>query len=200
VIEAILKIVLAWLLGSVVGSLVLGRLRGTPDIRTQGSGNAGGTNAWRTQGAAFALAVLCIDMGKGWLAVRGLAAKSATPWLPLGCAAAVVLGHVYPAWFGLRGGKGMATFVGTLAALAPALLIPLAVAWVLVLGVSGFVGLASMVSVAAAASWQELAGMPSPLNAFLVIASLFMIWTHRQNIARLRAGTETRLRLPWRAK
>jgi glycerol-3-phosphate acyltransferase PlsY len=105
---------------------------------------------------------------------------------------------VYPAWFGLRGGKGMATVVGALSALAPTLLIPLAVSWLGVLALTGFVGLASMVSVAAMASWQELAGVPSPLNVFAVTAALFMIFTHRQNIARMRAGTEPRLRPPRR--
>jgi glycerol-3-phosphate acyltransferase PlsY len=216
VIDVALKIVLAWLLGSLVGSLLLARLRGGPDIRTLGSGNAGSTNAWRTQGAAFGLGVLLIDVGKGWLAVRAVAPATlpaslttawpmlrpnptATLWLPVACAAAAVVGHVYPAWFGLRGGKGMATVVGALAGLAPVLLIPLAVAWVVVLGLSGFVGLASMLSVAAAATWQQFAGVPSPLNVFVVAATLFMIVTHRQNIARMRAGTEPRLRSAWRA-
>jgi glycerol-3-phosphate acyltransferase PlsY len=194
-----LKIVLAWLLGSLVGSLVLGRLRGAPDIRNLGSGNAGATNAWRTQGAGFGLGVLIIDMGKGWLAVRALAPPpNVTLWLPVGCAAAAVVGHVYPAWFGLRGGKGMATVVGAVGALAPSLLIPLALAWVLVLALSGLVSLASMVSVVTMASWQELAGASSPLTAFAMAAALFMIFTHRQNIARMRAGTEPHLRSPRR--
>ena len=195
-----LKILCAWLLGSLVGSLILGRLLGGPDIRTVGSGNAGGANAWRTRGAGFGLGVLIIDVGKGWLAVRVLAPPpNATAWLPVTCAAAAVVGHVYPAWFGLRGGKGVATLIGTVSALAPALLIPMAVSWILVLAISGFVGLASMVSVVIMASWQELAGVPSPLNAFLAAAALFMIYTHRENIARMRAGTEPRVRAPRRA-
>ena len=195
-----LKILCAWLLGSLVGSLILGRLLGGPDIRTVGSGNAGGANAWRTRGAGFGLGVLIIDVGKGWLAVRVLAPPpNATAWLPVTCAAAAVVGHVYPAWFGLRGGKGVATLIGTVSALAPALLIPMAVSWILVLAISGFVGLASMVSVVTMASWQELAGVPSPLNAFLAAAALFMIYTHRENIARMRAGTEPRVRAPRRA-
>jgi glycerol-3-phosphate acyltransferase PlsY len=204
------KVVLAWLLGSLVGSLILGRLRGGPDIRALGSGNAGSTNAWRTRGAAFGLGVFVIDVGKGWLAVRVIAPASPgwanlgwpvfrpspmlAPWLPVACAAAAVAGHVYPLWFGLRGGKGMATLVGALGALAPLLLIPLAVAWVVVLGVSGFVGLASMASVATAAAWQALTATPSPLTVFLLAATVFMVFTHRANIARMRAGTEPRRR------
>jgi acyl phosphate:glycerol-3-phosphate acyltransferase len=204
-----LKIVLAWLLGSLVGGLILGRLRGGPDIRSQGSGNAGSTNAWRTRGAAFGLGVFVIDAGKGWLAVRALAPAAPgwsslgpvfrpspllTPWLPVACAAAAVAGHVYPVWFGLRGGKGMATLVGTLGALAPLLLVPLALAWVVVLSVSGFVGLASVLSVATAAAWQALSASPAPLTVFLLAATAFMVFTHRANIARMRAGTEPRRR------
>jgi len=202
-----LKVVLAWLLGSLVGSLILGRLRGGPDIRALGSGNAGSTNAWRTRGVPFGLSVFIIDAGKGWLAVRAIAPAAPAwsslgplfrpsaplaPWLPVACAAAVVAGHVYPVWFGLRGGKGMATLVGTLGALAPVLLIPLALAWLLVLGISGFVGLASMASVATAAAWQVLTATPSPLTVFLLAATVFMIFTHRANIARMCSGTEPR--------
>jgi acyl phosphate:glycerol-3-phosphate acyltransferase len=204
-----LKIVLAWLLGSLVGGLILGRLRGGPDIRSQGSGNAGSTNAWRTRGAAFGLGVFVIDAGKGWLAVRALAPAAPgwsslgpvfrpsplrTPWLPVACAAAAVAGHVYPVWFGLRGGKGMATLVGALGALAPLLLVPLALAWVVVLSVSGFVGLASVLSVATATAWQALSASPAPLTVFLLAATAFMVFTHRANIARMRAGTEPRRR------
>jgi acyl phosphate:glycerol-3-phosphate acyltransferase len=201
--ELALKIVLAWSLGSLVGALVLAGLCGGPDIRTLGSGNAGSTNAWRTQGAGFGLGVLIIDLGRGWLTVRVIPIlgpnPTANPWLPVACATAVVLGHVYPAWFGLRGGKGMATVVGVLGGPAPILLVPLAVAWVVTLALSGFVGLASMVSVATAASWQEIVGVPSPMSAFVVGAALFMIFTHRQNIARMGDGTEPRLRSAWRA-
>ena len=204
-----LKIVLAWLLGSLVGSLILGRLHGGPDIRALGSGNAGSTNAWRTGGAGFGLGVFIIDAGKGWLAVRAIAPAAPgwsslgpvfrpspllAPWLPVACAAAAVAGHVYPVWFGLRGGKGMATLVGALGALAPLLLIPLAVAWLVVLGVSGFVGLASMASVATAAAWQALTSPAAPLTAFLLAATVFMVFTHRANIARMRSGTEPRRR------
>ena len=194
-----LKVVLAWLLGSLVGSLILGRLRGGPDIRALGSGNAGSINAWRTRGAAFGLGVFIIDAGKGWLAVRVIAPAAVlwpspllAPWLPVACAAAAIVGHVYPAWFGLRGGKGMATLVGTLGALAPLLLVPLAIIWLAVLGVSGFAGLASMVSVAATAAWQAVIAGSSPRTVFLLAATLFMIFTHRGNIARMRAGTEPR--------
>src|SRR5215469_14918095 len=113
--EIVVKVLLGYLLGSVVGSLVVGRLRGGVDIRTLGSGNAGGTNALRTQGKTFAAWVLLIDIGKGWLAA-GLIARMLLPgvtmaaeevriWLPVACGVAAIVGHIYPAWHGFRGGK-----------------------------------------------------------------------------------------------
>jgi glycerol-3-phosphate acyltransferase PlsY len=192
-----LKVVLAWLLGSLVGGVILGRLCGGADIRALGSGNAGSTNAWRLRGPAFGLGVFVIDAAKGWLAVRILApafrpTPALAPWLPVACAAAAIAGHVYPVWFSFRGGKGMATLIGAVAAFAPVLLIPLAITWMAVLGVSGFVGMASMLSVGATAVWQGVTAGQTPLTVFLVAATVFMIFTHRANIARMRAGTEPR--------
>jgi len=201
--------VLAGLLGSLVGSLILARLRGGPDLRAVGSGNAGSTNAWRTHGAGFGMGVFIIDAGKGWLAVRAIAPSNPgwaslgpvfrpspqlAPWLPVACAAAAVAGHVYPVWFGLRGGKGMATLVGAIGGLAPILLVPLSIAWLVVLGVSGFVGLASVTSIAISAAWTAVAASDFPLTIFLLAATGFMVFTHRANFTRMRAGTEPRRR------
>src|SRR4051812_2659993 len=120
-----LKVLLAYLLGSVVGSLVVGRLRGGVDIRKMGSGNAGSTNALRTQGLAFGIWVIIIDVAKGWLAAAWLpgvaipgitaASPAAAAWLPAVCAFAAIVGHVFPVWHGFRGGKGVATLVGAYA-------------------------------------------------------------------------------------
>lgn len=206
------RALIAYLLGSLVGSLVLGRLKGV-DIRTQGSGNAGATNALRTQGKAFALAVLLIDFGKGliaagliaWLPLPGL---HNNPTLSLGwgaaaCGAAAVLGHVYPVFFRFRGGKGMATYVGALAALSPlALLAGLAV-WAGTLALSGYVSLATVVSVWAVALFALGSdGARSPVFAFALALALFILYTHRSNLRRLRHGTENRFErarlLHWR--
>src|SRR5579871_4691792 len=124
-----IRCLLAYLLGSLMGSLIVGRLYGGVDIRTVGSGNAGGTNALRTQGKVFALWVMLIDVGKGVLAtavVPGLPLpfSSSAPPLDLGwtaalCGALAVFGHVFPLFFGFRGGKGAATFLGCVAVLMP---------------------------------------------------------------------------------
>ena len=117
-IELVLKGALSYLLGSVIGSLTIARLTGGADIRTLGSGNAGATNALRTQGMKVGLAVLVIDLAKGWIATAVIAhlplpaalmpadADSLAAWRAPLCGIAVMLGHVYPLWYGFRGGKG----------------------------------------------------------------------------------------------
>ena len=149
------KSLIAYLLGSLLASLILGRIRGV-DIRKMGSGNAGATNALRTQGKVFGLAVLLLDIGKGVLAVRWVPGLSlpgvgvdpglSREWLTLACGFAVIVGHVYPVWFGFRGGKGVATMVGVIGALEPRLLLPLVACWFAVVLLTGYVGLASMVA------------------------------------------------------
>src|SRR3954469_18730670 len=149
-----LKVLLAYLLGSVVGSLVVGRLRGGVDIRKLGSGNAGSTNALRTQGVAFGIWVIIIDVAKGWLAAAWLpglrlpgiepGAPALAAWLAPACALAAIVGHVFPVWHGFRGGKGVATLVGAYAGLQFSLLAPLVVSWLVLVVVSGFVGLSSI--------------------------------------------------------
>lgn len=202
---------LAYLLGSVNGSLLVGRLRGGVDIRTLGSGNAGSTNALRTQGKRFALAVLAIDLAKGWLAARLPAFLALAPgwptggeaglraWAPATCAIAAVVGHVYPLWHGFRGGKGAATLVGAVAGLAPALLAPLLVAWLACVMIFGFVGLATIVAaiILPAAVLAARSQPSAPLLVFGLAVAALVIFTHRGNIARMRAGTEPRAQRLW---
>ena len=204
-----LKVLLAYLLGSVVGSLIVGRLRGGVDIRLMGSGNAGSTNALRTQGVAFGVWVIIIDVVKGVLAaasiprlaIPGIAPASgeAADWLPAACGFAAIVGHVFPVWHGFRGGKGVATLVGAYAGLQPVLLAPLVASWFAVIVVSGFVGLSSI-----AASL----GMPvylllrdgarlTPLLGFSLACAALVIYTHRGNVRRMRAGNEPRARKLW---
>jgi glycerol-3-phosphate acyltransferase PlsY len=206
VTELIVKGALAYLLGSVVGSLLIGKFRGI-DIRTMGSGNAGATNMLRTQGKAVALAVLVIDFLKGWLATAVLAAwrppgAAADPalhaWCISVCGLAVMIGHVYPLWYGFRGGKGVATFLGAVLGVSPMLALVAVAVWVVVVIVFGFVSLGSMLAAAAVAVVIATGSTErQPLLLFGVLAALLIIYTHRANIARLRAGSESRARRLW---
>jgi glycerol-3-phosphate acyltransferase PlsY len=208
VLELGLKCLFAYFLGSLSGALLLGRLRGV-DIREQGSGNAGGTNALRTQGVLFALGVVVIDVGKGviaagWLPQWVIPGVGVDPgvdraWLAVACGVAAVFGHVWPMWYDFRGGKGAATLGGVLLPLAPWLLVPVLATWLVVVMLSGYVGLGTMVAALAAPVALLVSGreLSWPLLTFLVSMSLFVIWTHRSNIARMRAGTELHARRLW---
>jgi glycerol-3-phosphate acyltransferase PlsY len=195
----VIPVVLAYLLGSVSGSLVLGRLKRV-DIRTMGSGNAGGTNAFRTQGLMFALGVVVIDVGKAALAVwllprLGPGGQAGTPGVEvtaLACGFAAVLGHCYPVYHGFRGGKGAATAVGALLVIQPWLLVPMIGTWLVTLGLTGYVGIATVLagfSLIPGALWLD----PSPwLPVFCSAVAVFMTFTHRGNLLRLAQGTEHR--------
>jgi len=203
------KVLVAYLLGSIVGSLVVGRLRGGVDIRTLGSGNAGSTNAVRTQGLGFGIWVIVIDVAKGWLAasllprlaIPGIAPAqgAAAAWLPAACAFAAIIGHVFPVWHGFRGGKGVATLVGAYAGLQFVLLAPLVVSWLAVVMVSGYVGLSSIAASLAIPVYLLIrdGAHVTPLMGFALACAALVMFTHRGNVKRMRAGTESRARKLW---
>jgi acyl phosphate:glycerol-3-phosphate acyltransferase len=209
VTELLVKAVLSYLLGSIVGSLLVGRLRGGVDIRRLGSGNAGATNALRTQSKLFAFSVLLIDIGKGWIAT-GLLAGARIPgiapapaqwsmWAVAVCGVAVTLGHIYPLWHGFRGGKGVATVVGAVLGASPILMVPMLVIWLLAVILFGFVGLASILGAVtfAVAAWTSGVSPRMPMLMFAVLTAVLITFTHRGNVARMLAGTEPRARRLW---
>jgi len=193
------KVLIGYLLGSINGSLVLGLLRHI-DIRKEGSGNAGGTNALRTHGKLFALGVILIDVLKAVVAVGLVPALGGVDperllWLQLGCGVAVVVGHCYPVFFGFRGGKGMATLLGVYAVLSPILLLVAIATWLVALGLFGYVGMATMMAAAAVPIYLAIAGPVSagPMILFSLLMAAFIAFTHRGNIERLQRGTEPRM-------
>jgi len=207
-IELIVKGGLSYLVGSILGSLVVSRLTGGVDIRTRGSGNAGATNALRTLGKKAALAVLLIDLAKGWIATgvvatwampAGVTAASAAlaAWSAPVCGIAVMLGHVYPLWFGFRGGKGVATLLGAVLGINAWLLLPMTLTWLVAVIAFGYVGLASILGAFALAVAIALTRSGPPLLAFGILSALLILYTHRSNLARMRAGTESRARRLW---
>ncbi len=200
VIWSVVAIVGAYLLGSVPGGLVLGRLIGV-DLRTQGSGNAGATNAVRARGPWFGGAVFAFDAAKGVMAVILLPHLTATdvPWLAAACAGAVIVGHVFPVWFRFRGGKGFATALGVLLILSPLALAVVVGVWVVVLVFTGYVSAATLSGVLAFPVFIALAdrGRPPALMVFAVALVVFLTYTHRSNLLRLVRGTEHRFHRVW---
>ena len=200
-----IRCLLAYLLGSILGSLVVGKVYGGVDIRTQGSGNAGGTNALRTQGKVFALWVMLIDVGKGVLATS-LVAHMPLPlhvepvvvsqgWITALCGALAIVGHVYPVFYGFKGGKGAATYLGVLSVIAPMALIPGLLVFAFTLMSTGYVGLSTVLSVWGVAAFLLVACGPLTSQfAFGLAMALFILYTHRSNIARLRDGSENQFK------
>ena len=202
--ELIIKIILSYLLGSFSGSMILGKFKGV-DIREMGSGNAGSTNALRTMGLIFAIGTILIDIFKGYIAVTIL------PFLKLGntpiintidletllviCGIGAIIGHVYPIYYKFRGGKGAGTVIGILIALFPISLSICLPIWLVVLILSGYVGLSTIIAgivLPICTTIFYTNGLYSPFGFFSIIISLFIIYTHRSNIYRMIAKSEHR--------
>lgn len=198
----IFVVLACYLLGSISGSLVLGRFRGI-DIRKHGSGNAGGTNAFRTQGFTFALGVVVIDVGKGalsaYLALR-FSSQAYLSILPCIAVAAAVIGHVWPIFHGFRGGKGAATLVGGVLLLWPVAVLVLVLVWVLCLTLTGYVGLSTVLAGFSLLVFALIGNASVPVLIFSVFAAFLMLFTHRGNMQRLVQGNEYRFdkALLWR--
>lgn len=203
-LELGIKFLLSYFIGSLMGAMIVGRIRGGVDIRTMGSGNAGGTNALRTQGVIFAFGVVLIDVGKGAIGAGvipaldlpfvGIDPDISRTWLTISCAAAAVFGHVWPFYYGFRGGKGAATYVGTFIVLNPALIIPLILVWAWVVALSGYVGLATMTAAISVPLWLAATRLPADQALFIYSAAMamFIVYWHRSNIRRMRRGEELR--------
>lgn len=190
-------LLLGYLLGSIPFAYLAGTLARGIDLRQHGSGNLGATNVYRTLGAKIAGVVLALDTLKGALPVlavlRYAAGDRLLPWA-IGAGIAAIIGHARPIFLLWRGGgKGVATAGGVFLALAPIPTLVSMVTWGIVVFLSGYVSLASL---AAAAALPVVllftAGPRSPLFAVSVFVALFVVWTHRANIGRLRRGEEHR--------
>ncbi|PKP72955.1 MAG: acyl-phosphate glycerol 3-phosphate acyltransferase [Alphaproteobacteria bacterium HGW-Alphaproteobacteria-6] len=187
----IVAALLGYLLGSVPFGVVITRALGLGDLRGIGSGNIGATNVLRTGNKAAALATLLLDGAKGAAAVliaRALAGEDAAQVAGLGA----FLGHLFPVWLGFRGGKGVATFLGTLLALAWPVGLAACVTWAATAAISRISSLSALVAAGLAAIWAALLGH-GEMTALIVILATLVFVRHLPNIARLRAGTEPRI-------
>ena len=181
----------SYLLGSVPFGVVVARIMGLGDLRQIGSGNIGATNVLRTGNKLAAFLTLVLDAGKGAVAV--LAARAAFgPDAAQAAGLAAFLGHIYPVFLGFRGGKGVATYLGTLLALSFPVGAATCLTWLVVAAAMRYSSLAALVAAASSAVWALVLGAPSLIVLALALTAL-IFWRHRENIARLRAGTESRI-------
>jgi acyl phosphate:glycerol-3-phosphate acyltransferase len=182
----------AYLLGSVPFGLVITRLLGLGDLRQIGSGNIGATNVLRTGNKGAALATLLLDSGKGAIAVliaRVMVAEDAAQLAGF----AAFLGHIFPIWLGFRGGKGVATFLGTLLALAWPIGLLCCATWAVVFALTRISSASALVAALAAAPFAWVLGPQTLVVLALALAALVWI-RHSANIQRLLNGTEPRFR------
>ena len=182
---------LGYLLGSVPFGIVITRMLGLGDLRQIGSGNIGATNVLRTGNKPAALATLLLDRGKGAIAVlvaRPLMDETAAQVR----GAAAFIGHLYPIWLGFRGGKGVATFLGTLIALAWPVGLGACAVWLVTALISRISSLSALVAATAAVPLSWFLGHTDLMLLAAALAAL-IFWRHRSNIARLANGTEPRI-------
>ena len=189
--DMLLALALGYLLGSIPFGLVLTRVGGKGDVRNIGSGNIGATNVLRTGSKGLAAATLILDCLKATAAIliaRRLFGGNADAF----SAAGAIVGHLYPIWLRFKGGKGVATLLGILIALLPMAAIVYAVVWIallLLVRISSVAGIAAAVSAPVSAA---LLGAPA-LFPMLLGFALLVVWKHRANLVRLKAGTEPRI-------
>jgi len=188
----LIVLIAAYLLGGVPFGYLLVRLKTGQDVRSLGSGNIGATNVLRTTGRAFGVLTLLLDIAKGWVAVwlMGRFAAGDPAWMAA-AGVAVVLGHAFPVFLRFQGGKAVASFVGVAAALAPLALLATVAVFVLVVARTRFISLGSILGSALFPLAVWLLYHPAwQVMAAVTFCGLFIVWRHRANIERLRAGTE----------
>lgn len=184
----------AYLLGSISFATLLVRMATGKDIRTEGSGNAGATNVLRSHGKALGLTVGVLDVGKGALAVALVRWITADPVYLAAAGTAAVLGHVFPVFYGFRGGKGVATAVGAFLVLAPLATLVCVGVFVLLVAATRYVSLGSVVGVCLL---PPVAGplfhASRPIVAAGAAVAVVVVVKHTENLKRLAAGTERKL-------
>jgi glycerol-3-phosphate acyltransferase PlsY len=204
-----LALVVAYLLGSIPTALWVGRRFFGIDVREHGSGNAGATNTFRVLGKKPGSFVLLVDALKGfvaayflpmWLVSVGAIEPGHEVYYRLACGVLAVVGHIYPVFAQFRGGKGVATILGMMLGVAPATVGVCLLVFLAVLLTTRYVSLSSMTAGVTFALLQ-LTPWFAPPQSFLIyvgfVLAALLIYTHRANIGRLRAGTESRVPLPW---
>ena len=189
-----LLLLVAYLIGGIPFGYLLVRWRTGEDVRATGSGNIGATNVLRSSGPVLGVSTLLLDIAKGWVAVWLMAryGSAEMQWTAL-AGLAVIVGHAFPAVLKFKGGKAVASFVGAFAFLAPLPLAAIAIVFVLVVAATRHISLGSIIGAAMLplAVWMiDHPGAPNILAA--LAGGVFIIWRHKENIERLRAGTENR--------
>jgi len=190
---AFILIIAAYLLGSVSSAIITCRLMGLPDPRNQGSGNPGATNVLRTGGKKAAMITLLGDALKGLVPVAAARFVGLSDPMLGVVALAAVGGHLYPLYFGFRGGKGVATTLGALFGMSWLLGLVWVLTWVAVAAMFRFSSLAALVAMVLTPVYVHWLLGSTPLTLVMVALAALIVWHHRSNLRNLMAGTEPRI-------
>ncbi len=188
----VLLVIAAYLIGAIPFGYLLVKLKSGRDVRAFGSGNIGATNVLRTSGRMLGVATLLLDIGKGasavWLA--DWLTRGSVLWMSV-AALAVMAGHAFPVFLKFQGGKAVASFIGAFLYLTPVPLLSTLIVFVLVVVVTRYISLGSIIAVGCFPLAVFLIDHPrAPVLIAAIIASVFVIYRHRSNVARIRAGNE----------
>lgn len=209
---AVMMMIIAYLLGSIPSAVWIGRRYYGIDIREHGSKNAGTTNMLRVLGNRAALPVFAIDFLKGFVAVTIVSLLKYDPhisasWvinLKIVATVFVVLGHIFPVFANFKGGKGVATLVGAMTGIHPAIILLCFGVWFIIFMVSHYVSLASMIAgccfpiftgIFSHTAYKRYGDISWTFVVFSILVAILLLWTHRKNIERLKNGTESKIRL-----
>ena len=190
-------LLIAYLLGSIPFGYLIVKWKAGADVRRTGSGATGATNVTRTAGRAAGIATLILDAAKGFVAVliaRSLIGEEGTNWVIAGAAVLAVVGHIFPVWLNFKAGKGVATGLGVFLALAPLAVATSAAVFIVVVALTRYISLGSILAAGSAPLWAWLWQRNDPdlrqIMVALAVSSIIIIAKHHENFRRLVAGTE----------
>jgi glycerol-3-phosphate acyltransferase PlsY len=192
-VTGLLAILIAYLLGAIPFGYLLTKFTTGKDVRSQGSGNIGATNVLRAAGRGAAIATLVLDMAKGFAAVwiAGMLTDQSPGWMA-DAALAVMAGHAFPIFLGFKGGKAVATFVGAFLYLTPVPMLAALIVFVITVAVTGYISAGSILAAATFPLGLWLIQHPTPNELIAaVIAAGIVVYRHKENIGRMRAGKES---------
>ncbi|MBQ6005525.1 MAG: glycerol-3-phosphate 1-O-acyltransferase PlsY [Selenomonadaceae bacterium] len=188
-----LLIIAAYLIGSIPTGLIIGKLIWKKDLRRFGSHNIGATNAWRILGKKAGLLIFLLDFLKGQIGVLLGACIYATPGAMVIGGLFAMLGHIFPIFLGFKGGKGVATGLGVIAALMPKVTAIVVIVWIVLTLITRYVSVGSIVAALLTpilAAWFK---EPAAFFSFALAAAVIIVWRHRENIQRLKIGRENKI-------